>query len=179
MVYFRLNIKFVIALIILLSSCANFSAYFNTFYNAKEQFNEAEIIRKKSENNKLSKTATDLYKSSIEKSIFILSEYPDVSFRKDAYLVIIKSYFFIGEYKEANLAITSMQEEFNNEEILEIAYWSALIKWKEGRAQPAINALINLLEDNIDISLQSKIYLSIAEIYFEQNLNEKSMDYLE
>ena len=179
MVYFRLNIKFVLALIILLSSCANFSAYFNTFYNAKEQFNEAEIIRKKSENNKLSKTATDLYKSSIEKSISILSEYPDVSFRKDAYLVIIKSYFFIGEYKEANLAITSMQDEFNNEEILEIAYWSALIKWKEGRAQPAINSLINLLEDDIDISLQSKIYLSIAEIYFEQNLNEKSMDYLE
>ena len=179
MVYFRLYIQHVLIMIVLLSSCASFSAYFNTFYNAKEQFNKAELLRKKSENNKLSKTAADLYKSSIEKSKFILSEYPDVQFRKDAFLLIIKSHYFTAEYKEANQAIAAMQDEFNDESIIEVAYWSALVKWKEGKAQPAINSLVNLLESEVNIKLQSKIYLSIAEIYFEQKLNEKSMDYLE
>ena len=179
MVYFRLNIKYLITSVVLISGCANFSAYFNTFYNANEQFDQAEAIRKKSEKNKLSKTALDLYQSSIEKSKYILTEYPDVRFRKDAYLLIVKSHFFKAEYKETNQAIAAMKDEFKNESIIEIDYWSALVKWKEGRVQPAINSLIDLSKENIDISLQSKIYLSIAEIYFEQSLNEKSMDYLE
>ena len=144
----------------MLSGCANFSAYFNTFYNAMEHFDQAESIRKKSENNNISKTALDLYLSSIEKSKYILTEYPDVRFRKDAYLLIIKSHFYRNELTETNQAIAAMKSEFEDESLAEIAYWSALVKWKEGRAQPAINSLVVLSENNIDISLQSKIYLS-------------------
>ena len=70
--YFRINIKYLFVTIFLHVSCANFSAYFNTFYNAKEQFKQAEVIRKKSEKNKLPKSALDLYQSSIEKSKYIL-----------------------------------------------------------------------------------------------------------
>lgn len=177
--YFRINIKYLLASIALLVSCANFSAYFNTFYNAKEQFKRAEVIRKKSENNQLSKTALDLYQSSIEKSKYILTEYPEVRFRKEAYLLIVKSHFFRSEFIETNQALSAMSLEFGNEIMSDIRYWTALVKWKEGRIQPAINSLIDLSEENIRKSLRSKVYLSIAEIYFEQNLNEKSMDYLE
>ena len=177
--YFRINIKYLLASIALLVSCANFSAYFNTFYNAKEQFERAEVIRKKTENNQLSKTALDLYQSSIEKSKYILTEYPEVRFRKEAYLLIVKSHFFRSEFIETNQALSAMSLEFGNEIMSDIRYWTALVKWKEGRIQPAINSLIDLSEDDIHKSLKSKVYLSIAEIYFEQNLNEKSMDYLE
>ena len=179
MYYFRINIKYLLASIALLVSCANFSAYFNTFYNAKEQFERAEVIRKKSEKNQLSKTALDLYQSSIEKSKYILTEYPEVRFRKEAYLLIVKSHFFKSEFIEANQALSAMSLEFENEIMSDIRYWTALVKWKEGRIQPAINSLIDLSEEDIHKSLKSKVYLSIAEIYFEQNLNEKSMDYLE
>ena len=176
---FRINIKYLFATTFFLVSCANFSAYFNTFYNAKEQFKQAEVIRKKSEKNKLPKGALDLYQSSIEKSKYILSEYPEVDFRKEAYLLIIKSHFFRSEYLETNQALSEMRLEFENELTYDIAYWTALVKWKEGRTQSAINSLIELSNSKINKSLQSKIYLSIAEIYFEQNLNDKSMDYLE
>ena len=179
MYYFRINIKYLLASIALLVSCANFSAYFNTFYNAKEQFERAEVIRKKSDSNQLPKTALDLYQSSIEKSKYILTEYPEVRFRKEAYLLIVKSHFFRSEFIETNQALSAMSLEFGNEIMSEIRYWTALVKWKEGRIQPAINSLIDLSEEDIHKSLKSKVYLSIAEIYFEQNLNEKSMDYLE
>jgi len=179
MYYFRINIKYLLASIALLVSCANFSAYFNTFYNAKEQFERAEVIRKKSESNQLPKTALDLYQSSIEKSKYILTEYPEVRFRKEAFLLIVKSHFFKSEFIETNQALSAMSLEFGNEIMSEIRYWTALVKWKEGRIQPAINSLIGLSEEDIHKSLKSKVYLSIAEIYFEQNLNEKSMDYLE
>jgi hypothetical protein len=179
MYYFRINIKYLLASIALLVSCANFSAYFNTFYNAKEQFERAEVIRKKSESNQLPKTALDLYQSSIEKSKYILTEYPEVRFRKEAFLLIVKSHFFKSEFIETNQALSAMSLEFGNEIMSEIRYWTALVKWKEGRIQPAINSLIDLSEEDIHKSLKSKVYLSIAEIYFEQNLNEKSMDYLE
>ncbi len=179
MYYFRINIKYLLASIALLVSCANFSAYFNTFYNAKEQFERAEVIRKKSDSNQLPKTALDLYQSSIEKSKYILTEYPEVRFRKEAFLLIVKSHFFKSEFIETNQALSAMSLEFGNEIMSEIRYWTALVKWKEGRIQPAINSLIDLSEEDIHKSLKSKVYLSIAEIYFEQNLNKKSMDYLE
>ena len=54
-----------------------------------------------------------------------------------------------------------------------------MVKWKEGKAQPAINGMLALFDFDINTNLESKIYLSIAEIYFEQKINDKSMDYLE
>ena len=59
-------------------SCTNFSAYFNTFYNAQELFRNAEEIRQKSEDDKPPKTALDNYQKVIDKSNYILDQYPDV-----------------------------------------------------------------------------------------------------
>ena len=160
-------------------SCSNFSAYFNTFYNAQELFKDAEEIRQKSENDKPPKGALDNYQKVIDKSQLILEKYPDVKYRKDALLLILQSHFFRQEYSEAKEVLSNLVEEFGEKSLLDYNYWSSMIKWKEGKPQPAINGMLSLLDYSIDTEFETKIYLSIAEIYYEQKINDKSMDYLE
>ena len=179
MVHKRSNIKLWPFFLFIAISCTSFKAYFNTFYNAEELFQKAEEIRQKTENDKLPKTALDHYEKVIQKSRFILEEYPDVRFRKDALLLIIQSHFYRQEYIDVKLVLSELSSEFGDVSLVDINYWSSMVKWKEGKTQPAINSLIALLDYDIDITTQSKIYLTIAEIYFEQKINDKSMDYLE
>ena len=76
MVHKRSNIKLWPFFLFIAISCTSFKAYFNTFYNAEELFQKAEEIRQKTENDKLPKTALDHYEKVIQKSRFILDEYP-------------------------------------------------------------------------------------------------------
>jgi len=164
---------------LILLSCTNFSAYFNTFYNAQELFRNAEEIRQKSEDDKPPKTALDNYQKVIDKSNYILDQYPDVKYRKDALLLILQSHFHRQEYLETKNILSKLIDEFGDNSLIEYNYWSSMVKWKEGKAQPAINGMLALFDFDINTNLESKIYLSIAEIYFEQKINDKSMDYLE
>ncbi|MBT3738322.1 MAG: hypothetical protein HOG33_04415 [Candidatus Marinimicrobia bacterium] len=53
-----------------------------------------------------------------------------------------------------------------------------MIKWKEGKVQPAINELSGLFDNKLSSNNKAKIYLSIAEIYFDQKMISLSMDNL-
>ena len=54
-----------------------------------------------------------------------------------------------------------------------------MIKWKEDKAQPAINDLKLLLLNNLHVEMEAKVHMSIAEIYFDQQMKSPSMDHLE
>jgi tetratricopeptide (TPR) repeat protein len=45
--------------------------------------------------------------------------------------------------------------------------------------KPAINGLIDLIQFDLISDFEAKVYLSIAEIYFEQGMKLESMEYLE
>ena len=133
MVHKRSNIKLWPFFLFIAISCTSFKAYFNTFYNAEELFQKAEEIRQKTENDKLSKTALDHYEKVIQKSRFILEEYPDVRFRKDALLLIIQSHFYRQEYIDVKLVLSELSSEFGDVSLVDINYWSSMVKWKEGK----------------------------------------------
>ena len=54
-----------------------------------------------------------------------------------------------------------------------------MIKWREGKVQAAINLLSTLSNEKINNNEKAKIYMAIAEIYFEEKMESESMDYLE
>ena len=49
-------------------------------------------------------------------------------------------------------------------------FWSAMIKWKQGKVQPAINELKALAIKDLDLNTKAKIYNAIAEIYVDQEM---------
>ena len=160
-------------------SCTSMKGYFNAFYNAEQYFNKAEKIRLQNRGDKLPKTAFDQYDKVIEKSLNVLQTYPEFRFRKKAQLLIAQSHYHRDEYDNALNMLMEMRQEFGDEVDLEYNFWSAMIKWKEGKVQAAINLLLSLDNEKINNNEKAKIYMAIAEIYFGEKMESESMDYLE
>ena len=138
-----------------------------------------EKIRLQNQGDKLPKTAFDHYEKVIEKSEYVIDTYPEFKFRKKAQLLIAQSHFYRSEYDESSIMLLNMNEEFGDQVTLEYNFWSAMIKWREGKVQAAINLLSSLNNAKINNNEKAKIYMAIAEIYFDEKMESESMDYLE
>ncbi|MBT3180508.1 MAG: hypothetical protein HOB40_07295 [Candidatus Marinimicrobia bacterium] len=161
-------------LILSLGGCA----YFNTFYNAQQYYDEAEKIRLQKEGESISITALDKYGKTIQKCHKVLGDYPDSKFRNDAILLMSKARFYRKDYDLALDDLKIIIDKGNEKQKEDAYYWRALCKWKKGNAQTGINELTDLLEVSYDKQIQSKCYLSLAEIVSELKEPEKAMAYL-
>ena len=150
------------------SSCASMKGYFNTFYNAEQYFIKAEKIRIEAQGNKLPNSALDNYQKVIEKAQIVLKNNPEFKFRKNALLLIGQSYYYKNELQDAITTFSMIRDDFPDD-YMDYEFWSAMIKWKQGKVQPAIN----------DLNTKAKIYNAIAEIYVDQEMVYESMDFLE
>ena len=175
---YAVKVKTIACLCLLFISCANFKAYFNTFYNARMYFEKAEKSRLQNRGEVLPKVAVDNYNKVIEKTKVVLDEYPEFKLRKDALLLTVQSQFHLQEYSNAQGTLSLMNNEFGSLINFDVSFWSSMIKWKEGKVQPAINDLSKLIKEDDSNNKKAKIYLAIAEIYFDQNMVSSSMDNL-
>ena len=160
-------------------SCANFKAYFNTFYNAEEFFEKAEAIRLQNRGEKIPQSAINDYEKVIEKSRLVLDEYPEFKLRKKAFILIVQSHFYRGELRETLGTLGEMKNEFGDEVYVEVEFWTSLVKWKQNKPQPAINGLNELINYGLNVDMEAKAYLTIAEIFLEQKMHTEAMDNLE
>ena len=172
--FFMKNILFGVVLIAAFSNCA----YFNTFYNAKQYFDEANKIRLEKDGQAIPITAMDKYGKAIEKCKKVLKDFPDSKLRIDAFLLMAKAQFYRSDYDQAlnNLMDVSKHGSSNQKE--EASYWKALCKWKKGNLQASINDLNMLLSNSNSKSILSKCHLSIAEISKELNNNDLALFHL-
>ena len=160
-------------------TCANFKAYFNTFYNAEEFFEKAEKIRLQNRGEKIPQSAINDYEKVIEKSRLVLDEYPEFKLRKKAFILIVQSHFYRGELRETMGTLGEMKDEFGDEVYVEVKFWTSLVKWKQNKVQPAINGLNELINYGLNVDMEAKAYLTIAEIFLEQKMHTEAMDNLE
>ena len=134
--------------IMLFSSCA----YFNTFYNAQEYFNEAEKIRLEKNGERIPVSAIEKYGKSIKKSKKIVSDFPESKYVNSAFLLMAKSQFYRQEYDLALDNIKSILNKVEKQQSEEAIYWIALCKWKKGNVQTSIDELESLIESSkIDV----------------------------
>jgi len=160
-------------------TCANFKAYFNTFYNAEEFFEKAEKIRLQNRGEKIPQSAINDYEKVIEKSRLVLDEYPEFKLRKKAFILIVQSHFYRGELRETVGTLGEMKDEFGDKVYIEVEFWTSLVKWKQNKPQPAINGLNELINYGLNVDMEAKAYLTIAEIFLEQKMHTEAMDNLE
>ena len=159
--------------------CSGGCAYYNTFYNAQQYYEEAEKIRLQKEGKTIPITALDKYGKTIQKCQKVLSDYPESKFRTDAFLLMAKSKFYRKDYDLAIDDIRIVTQEGNDNQIEEAQYLRALCKWKKGNAQTGINELTILLNISPSKEIQSKCHLSLAEIAQELKDSDLAMSHLQ
>ena len=158
--------------------CYGGCAYYNTFYNAQQYYEEAEKIRLQKEGKNIPITALDKYGKTIQKCQKVLSDYPESKFRTDAFLLMAKSKFYRKDYDLAIDDIRIVTQEGNDKQIEEAQYLRALCKWKKGNAQTGIEELTRLLQISNSKEIQSKCHLSLAEIAQELKDSDLAMYHL-
>ena len=161
--------------IMLLSSCA----YFNTFFNAQEYFEEAEKIRLEKDGERIPVSAIEKYGKSIKKSKKVVSDFPESKYVNSAIILMAKSHFYRQEYDLAINNIKSILSIVEKEEKEEAIYWIALCKWKKGNVQTSIDELEDLISKSQLNTIKSMSYLSLSEIYDELKDTNKSINYLQ
>ena len=159
---------------IYLLSCA----YFNTFYNAEQYFKRAEKIRLEKAGETIPVSAVDSYSKVIEKSRLVLEEYPDTRYRKNALLLIGKAHFYRQEYRLAESTFQQFADEFGETHPFEKVYWQAMVKWKQGKSQAALETLTSNLVESLSNDQKAKVHLSISEILLELNEDKSALENL-
>ncbi len=154
-------------------------AYFNTFYNAKQYFEEAENIRIEKDGKDIPITAIEKYGKAITNCKRVLEYYPESKHVVEATLLMAKSLYYKKDYEVAINNLTFVYDNGNDSEIEESRYWLALCKWKKGSVQASLNEL-NLLLDNGNLKkLQAKYHLSLANIHNEIGDEDLSLYHLQ
>ena len=87
--------------------------YYNTFYNAKKAFNEAEKNRKASQYSS-ARVNTAQYNVAIEKSLKIIENYPNSKYFDDALFVLGVSYFYTEKYSKAERRFREILANYPN-----------------------------------------------------------------
>ena len=160
-------------LLFVFSSCA----YFNTFYNARQYFEQAEKQRLEKAGESIPPGAIDAYGKVIDKSQYVIDNYPDSKLVKEALLLIGMSRFHRKEYRIAETVFKQYVETYDDN-VDQAEYWLALCKWKLGKPQPALDVLQSMLETATDKNFISSIYLSKAEINLDIDNSKLALEYL-
>jgi len=135
-----------IAMLVLLCLHAAGCVYYNTFYNARLMFREAERRREEAledpGNNRLESAFRSHYFGAITKASIVLDLHPKSKWVDDSLLLIGKSYYWREEYGEALTKFRELQANYPGSELIEEAvYWEGLSLRESGRLDDAREVL--------------------------------------
>ncbi len=159
----------------LLVSCV----YFNTFYNAKLFFSEAEKLRAEKDGKILGNNIIEKYKKVIEKSDIVINNYPKSKYLDDALFLKGKSHYYRGEYDLSESTFHTLISINPDAYLIFGEYWLALNKWKSDKAQSALEDLNQIISKTNEKILLAQIYQSQAEIFLELKQDSMAVTALE
>ena len=173
--FLRLKPHISLLAVVLFSGCA----YYNTFYNAQEYYDEAEKLRLEKDGESIPISAMDKYGKTIIKCQKVIEEFPESKYVKQAYLLMGKSRYYRSDYDLAIDNLNLVMNEGSPKIIEEASYWRALCKWKKGSVSAGLGELNDLLDRSGSKNIRAKCYLSLAEIAKESKDLELSLSYLQ
>ena len=154
-------------------------AYYNTFYNAEQYFEEAEKLRLEKDEGIIPISAMDKYGKTIEKSNKVIEEFPNSRYVHDARLLMSKARYYRSDYDVAIADLKVIIKNGPNKLSEEAKYWQALCKWRKGSVSASINELNTLLNNSKSKNIKAMCYLSLAEIANESKDIDLSLNYLQ
>ncbi|NOY76979.1 MAG: tetratricopeptide repeat protein [Calditrichaeota bacterium] len=176
-------------IVVLISGCG---AYFNTFYNAKKFYAEAEKKRIRQEKQlRKSQTSVKLtrrqrtqrrsstipeYRKAIEKASKVLQLYPNSKYVDDALMIIGESFYHQHEYIKAQRKFNELLTAFPNSEFAPKAkLLLGKTKVALGKYSEAENILNELLLDKRNKKYFPDARLELGDLYFQQKLYSQAV----
>ena len=143
-------------------------AYFNTFYSAKKNFEEAELqmLQQPDPEVRASAGPAGMYDKAIQGATKILVEYPTSKWVDDALLLIGRSMLAKGDYPAAQEKFSELALNFPTSDLRDEAmFWSGVAAERDRRRPEAIARYDSLLATWPDTKLRDQARLRRANLY--------------
>ena len=143
-------------------------AYYNTFYSARKNFDDAyrQMIMQPDPEARATASAAAQFDKAIQGSTKIVLEYPDSKWVDDAVLLIGRALLGKGEYPGAQLKFSELGQNFPTSNLLDDAvYWSGVAAERDRRRPEAIVLFDSLLTRHPDSDYRDDARLRRARWY--------------
>ncbi|MCK5732850.1 MAG: tetratricopeptide repeat protein [Candidatus Latescibacteria bacterium] len=166
---------YVLLFLILLSGCA----YYNTFYNARKAFNEAEARREASgaAAGSSRRSGGGLYDKAIKKASRVLAFYPDSRWVDDSLLLLGKAFYHKEEYEKSVRKFEELEAHFPESDLVEEGrYWRGLALLETGREDEAIAVLGALIA--VEVSpWRGAVLVALGDVASRRSAAEEASGY--
>lgn len=171
-----LNKLFLSFILIALLGCA----YFNTFYNARENYRLGVEKQKKTTSETITSEVKNHFDKAIEKSWKLIDIYGDSSkYADDALLLIGQSYFNLRDYPKAERVFQQFLLKFSNSDLTpEAKLWLAKSYIALAKEDLALDLLNQFFEGRVSNKNAAQTYFILGELYFKRGDYEQSIENL-
>lgn len=154
-------------MIFLLLAGVGFSgcAYFNTFYLAQRNYNDAERLRNR--DNNVSPEAGKKYKDAVDNAYKILQDYKTSRYADNSVFIIGMSYYYMKDYTRARTKFEELRKAFPSSEFVPKArYYKARCMIEVGLTDEA-RIELNDLASTEKSAIKGEAGLTLAEINYK------------
>ncbi len=167
-------------LILLLAAAGivNSCVYYNTFYLARKNFNQAESSREKANRDLASGGEISGYQEAIKKASKVLSEHPGSSWFDDALFVIGKSFYYLGDYAKAERKFRELLSNFPDSKFAdESRFFLGKSRYRLENYLLAKEVFQEFIESSKNDEWRAEALYLMAEMSAEQDLDEEAIGY--
>ena len=160
----------------------NFLAYYNTFYSAQKNFDDAIDILSKTNNidDKIPSTVSTLLDKAIENAYLIEEKYYNTKYLDDAFFIIAKSTYLKGKVSGANYYFKKIINDFKDSKYyFESLVWLGFI-FLDLNNSKELESIILKLDENFDAFNNNELfiyYLLKAKINELENIKDNNNFY--
>ncbi len=173
---------YILRLLILMAAALSISSgcvYFNTFYNARKAFNEAESARKESLSKGRETVQRNKYDVAVEKSLKVIEEYPNSSWYDDALFVLGVSYYYTNQELKSERRLRELLANYPDSKFADDAtIYLAKAKLKQGDEAAATGLFEEIFKGEFKEDYKTEAALALGNYYQEKEEYDKSRPYL-
>ncbi len=165
----------ILAILLALAGISCSSVYFNTFFNAKKAFNEAEKKREESESRTVDK---GLYQTAIEKSLKVVEDHPKSKYYDDALYVLGVSYYYTAEYGKAERRFREILANYEDSKFAErSSVYLAKSKLQLGEIEDAMQVFEEIFNKDYDRKYKAEAAMGLGDYYFNELAYDRAQNY--
>lgn len=157
-------------------------AYYNTFFNAKENFNQGVDKQKNVKTEQqVSAEVKKHFDKAIEKSWKLIDIYGDSSkYADDALLLIGQSYYYLQDFPKSERVLEQFILKYTESDLLDHAkLWLAKTYIALQSEEKALDLLNNIFEGKVSNQNAAQAFFILGELYFKKQDYQKAIGNLE
>ncbi|MEW6412511.1 MAG: tetratricopeptide repeat protein [Candidatus Zixiibacteriota bacterium] len=177
--FFRKYRTFILIILALSLTSLGGCVYWNTFYNAKKAFNEAEKSRRASAFGR-GRINTGLYETAIEKSLKVIENYPNSKYYDDALFVLGVSYFYTEKYISSERRMRELLANYPDSKFgKEAELYLAKSKLALRDEKPAMEIFEKIFRSDFKREYKVEAAIALGNYHFDERDYERSRQYFQ